>query len=67
MTIHTAHAHKHFSPETKSKVRPKKKFAPVPQHARAAYDAMGIGMAPPHVTNLDPRGLFDVRHICDRK
>ena len=27
MTIHTAHAQKHFSPETKSKVRPKKKFA----------------------------------------
>ena len=26
-TIHTAHAQKHFSPETKSKVRPKKKFA----------------------------------------
>ena len=24
MTIHTAHAQKHFSPETKSKVRPKK-------------------------------------------
>ena len=27
MTIHTAHAQKHFSPETKSKVRPKKIFA----------------------------------------
>ena len=27
MTILTAHAQKHFSPETKSKVRPKKKFA----------------------------------------
>ena len=26
-TIHTAHAQKHFSPETKSKVRPNKKFA----------------------------------------
>ena len=27
MTIHTVHAQKHFSPETKSKVRPKKKLA----------------------------------------
>ena len=27
MTIHTAHAQKHFSPETKSKVRPKIFFA----------------------------------------
>ena len=30
MTIHTAHAQKHFSPETKSKVRPKFFFALLP-------------------------------------
>ena len=54
MTIHTAHAQKHFSPETKSKVRPKKS-SPGPGAARRGPARASIRIPYPYHIHIPAR------------